>query len=78
MFDRVRGLIGQHAGQATVLHRMLDRGIGAVGGEPRRNGDAGLISVLDKAPVRHPGGGAELDGIVRGDVGEASSVRHAS
>src|SRR6516162_2346733 len=38
--DRLRGLIGQHPGQAAILRSILDRGIGTVGRQPRRWCDA--------------------------------------
>jgi len=48
----LRRLIGQHPRQAAALLGILDRGVGAVGGEPRRARHADLAAVFDKAPVQ--------------------------
>ena len=66
--SEVGRLIEQHAGQTAVLLGILDRGIGAVGGKPRRAGDADLAAVFDETPVRRRGHGAELDRVMRGDL----------
>src|ERR1700710_1024129 len=59
--DRVGGLVGQYASEATALPGILDRGVRAVGGEARRAWDADILPILDKAPVGRRSWRAELD-----------------